>query len=282
MQQDINSPIYIVTGATGAIGSEIAKVLSAKGLPVMLACRNISKAEALKSKLENAESCGEILTGRLSLESFSDIRTFADNVKSLNRPIAALINNAGVMRRYYNRTIDGIEQTLAVNYLGTVLLSELLFPTLEYGGSITFTTSITRKLHSLKEQIIQEPAENFSQLGTYGRTKLALTHYALYMSQRDDTATRNIRINCADPGIVNTSMITMQRWYDPLANIFFRPFISSPAQGATSALNATSNSLNGQIFKHNHHPHPIESDLRHSDAKFRQTLVKSTQKILNL
>lgn len=29
-----------------------------------------------------------------------------------------------------------------------------------------------------------------------------------------------IRVNCCDPGVVNSGMITMHRWYDPLADIF--------------------------------------------------------------
>lgn len=281
MQQN-NAPIYIVTGATGAIGTEIAKSLSAKGLAVMLACRNTQKAEALKASLEKVEGCGEILIGHLELESLAGIREFADSVKSLDRKVAALVNNAGVMCRYRGTTADGFERSIAVNYLGTVLLTELLLPAISDGGKIVFTTSITRKLHSLKEPIIDEPAERFAQLGTYGRTKLALTHYALYLAQRSDITDHNITINCADPGIVDTSMITMQRWYDSLANIFFRPFISTPAEGASSALSALASDLTAQIFKHHHRPHPIATDLRNSDATLRPALIATTRQLLNL
>lgn len=282
MQHDTDTAIYIVTGATGSIGTEIAQSLSSQGKTVMLACRNQKKAAALKRTLEAYEGSGEILTGALELDSFAQIRSFADYVAALHRPVAALINNAGVMSRYRTLTADGFEQTLAVNYLGTVLLTELILPNIENGGNITFTTSITRKIHSLRENILNEQADDFAQLGTYGRTKLALTHYAQYMSQRGDITGGNIRVNCADPGVVNTAMITMQRWYDPLANIFFRPFISTPAQGASSALGAVGSTLSGQIFKHTHAPHSMEQDLRKSDAQLRPEFVAATRSLLNL
>ena len=49
---------------------------------------------------------------------------------------------------------------------------------------------------------------------------------------------QDIRVACADPGVVNTGMISMHRWFDCLADIFFRPFISTPAQGARPMLRA--------------------------------------------
>ena len=40
----------------------------------------------------------------------------------------------------------------------------------------------------------------------------------------------------ADPGIVSTDIITMHQWFDPLTDIFFRPFIRTPMQGASTAV----------------------------------------------
>ncbi|MBQ7823667.1 MAG: oxidoreductase, partial [Bacteroidaceae bacterium] len=52
-------------------------------------------------------------------------------------------------------------------------------------------------------------------------------------------------VNAADPGIVNTKMITMEQWFDPLTDILFRPFIKTAEQGAATAVHlALSDSLN--------------------------------------
>ena len=47
---------------------------------------------------------------------------------------------------------------------------------------------------------------------------------------------KGIIVNAADPGIVSTKIITMHMWFDPLTDIFFRPFIRTPRQGAATAI----------------------------------------------
>lgn len=275
-----NNALYIVTGATGSIGKEIARSLAAKGRNVVLACRNMRRAAELRTELLASGGGGEVLPVEVSLDSTDSIRDFASHILAINRPIAALVNNAGVMCRRYGTTTAGIEQSLAVNYLAPVLLTRLLLPAMAEGGCIAFTTSITRKLHSLREEILNEPATHFSQLGTYGRTKLALTHYALHLS--NELKERGLRVNCADPGVVDTNMITMDRWFDPLANVIARPFMSTPAVGATSMLSAIESQLTGMIFKHTHKPHSIEGDLCRSDAALRPALIAATDKLLGI
>ncbi len=272
--------LHIVTGATGSIGKEIARALAARGSNIVLACRNATRAEELRRELLGMESCGEVVVAKVSLDSADSIIDFINHIKALGRPIAALLHNAGVMCRHRSDTADGIEQTLAVNYLAPVLITHHLLPLVAEGGSIAFTTSITRKLHSLKEEILREPAERFSQLGTYGRTKLALTHYALWLSE--ELRERGIRVNCADPGIVDSNMITMQRWYDPIATLLARPLMSRPATGATSMLAALDSPHTGMIFKHTHKPHAMAADLRRSDASRRPALIAATHSLLGI
>ena len=47
---------------------------------------------------------------------------------------------------------------------------------------------------------------------------------------------RGITVNAADPGVVSTGIIRMQMFFDPLTDIFFRPFIRTPRQGADTAI----------------------------------------------
>ena len=47
---------------------------------------------------------------------------------------------------------------------------------------------------------------------------------------------KGITVNAADPGIVSTNIITMHQWFDPLTDLFFRPFIRTPKKGASTAV----------------------------------------------
>ena len=87
----------------------------------------------------------------------------------------------------------------------------------------------------------------------------------------------HVKVNCADPGVVNSKMITMHRWFDPIADVLFRPFISSPAQGAKPALKALSTSLTGMIFTCNK-CRPIADELACDEIHAR--LIAETDKLL--
>lgn len=253
-------PLYIITGTTGGIGSEIAECLATEGKSLLLACRNLAKAEEQCLYLKRLTGNTDIQCVRLDLDSFDGVCSFVEQIKALNRPVASLINNAGIMSRFSTITSDGYEQDFQVNVFSTALLSFLLEPLVCDGGSIVFTTSVTRNIWKLSKDF---PIENhFGQLATYGRSKRAITMFAVWFAER--LFKRNVHVNCADPGVVNSGMITMQRWFDPLANVFFRPFISSTTDGALSVINAMKSHKTGKIYYHEKEMSPSQNIVKDS------------------
>jgi hypothetical protein len=49
----------------------------------------------------------------------------------------------------------------------------------------------------------------------------------------------------------------MQKWYDPLADIFFRPFIKSPKTAAKITLRAIENPKNCHLYKGRNSVQPL-------------------------
>lgn len=239
---------YLLTGATGAIGKEIARELAERGENMILAVRNIAKAEELKSELlAEYPQCNDIVTIKLDLAQETSVRDITNLLDAMHiGSLKGIINNAGVMNRGYVVDEQHREMTMMVNYHNTRLLVELLKDRVEPEGVIVFTTSLTRFLHRRKDYKVKFTKNEFSQLGTYGRSKRMITEYARCLA--DEMSAKRVRVNCADPGIVDTGMISMQRWYDPIADLFFRPFIRSPRQGAEPAIRATYTKLSKKIF----------------------------------
>jgi len=239
-----HTPYYLITGATGAIGHEISLALAGEGKPLILACRNTGRASELKKQLLQIHPALPVKIVRLDLESEQSVRRAADELAEV--PLAAIINNAGVMNRRFRTLRNGREATVTVNFLHTKLLTELLLPYVVRGGAVTFTTSLTRHLVRKHKYSMNVTPENFSQLGTYALSKRAITDYAFTLAIR--LHDRKIRVNCADPGVVDTGMICMDRWFDSLADKVFRPFIRSPRKGARPMLRALASDLSGYIF----------------------------------
>ncbi len=239
-------PVYIVTGATGAMGKVIAKRLASQGKPLIIASRDQAKVEKLAKELKENTLNEDITPMHLDLSSFARVKAFVAELSELNRPVAALINNAAVLTRKRKTSADGYEFTIQVNFLSTVLLSMLVVPLFpEKGGRIIMTTSLMRNLTSLPYEF---PAvNNFVPLTTFAQSKLALTLFSIYMSTT--LRTRHVTVNCADPGIINASMLTLSHWLDMVRDRVGQTLIHNPEDGAIAAMRALESSDTGFIFK---------------------------------
>lgn len=238
-----NLPV-IVTGATGGIGREIALALARLNVPMILACRSELKYLSLWETL--FKTFPEVNVSYLPLD-LNDSHSVMETVNILRgRPLAGIINNAGVMMRDFEVSPDGPETTLNVNYFNTRLLNQLLLPQIMPGGSVVFTTSVTRKAGRRDRLPEMVTKHTFGQLRTYALSKKLITNFAAAFVE--EARPRRVTVNCCDPGVVDSGMITMHRWFDPLANIFFRPFIRTARNGAVPALRALFSPRTGRIF----------------------------------
>ncbi|MBQ2852643.1 MAG: SDR family NAD(P)-dependent oxidoreductase [Bacteroidales bacterium] len=224
----------IVTGATGSIGLAAVKSLLSKDLPVIMACRNIKKADSQRDDLIKQFPHSEIDIIELDLNSLASIRAFVEEIKNQGFKVDKLLNNAGIICRDFTVNDDGFETTLAVNYLGPLYLSKLMIPLMDNDFNIVNTVSVTRGVSKLDEHFFDLDKKRFSQLGTYGKAKYALFLSSLTLSEK----IKNGSVNLTDPGVVDSNMISMHRWFDPLADVLFRPFCKSPEKGAIPAVNA--------------------------------------------
>ena len=81
----MNSKTFVVTGASGAIGAEVCKVLLQDGHSVIMACRNLEKGERiLDSIVDNKDQADLIMLMELDMSSFDSVRNFAEKLKQGN------------------------------------------------------------------------------------------------------------------------------------------------------------------------------------------------------
>ncbi|MBO4722130.1 MAG: SDR family NAD(P)-dependent oxidoreductase [Muribaculaceae bacterium] len=246
IKEQTTKPLYIVTGATGAMGRVICKRLALQDKAVVLACRDMDKGEKLAKELKEAISNNDITLMHLDLSSFARVKAFIAELSEMKRPVAALINNSAVLTRRRKTSVDGYELTIQVNFLSTVLLSMLMVPLFqEKSGRIVMTTSLMRNFTSLPYEF---PAvNNFVPLTTFAQSKLALTLFSIYMSTT--LRTRHVNVNCADPGLINAGMLTLSHWFDKLRDHVGQTLIHNPEDGAIAAMRALESSDTGFIFK---------------------------------
>lgn len=132
-QSDLTGRTIIVTGGNSGLGLDAAMILAKLNCStIILACRNLSKAETARASIESITSPSgtnskvEILP--LDLASFSSVSDFARRCKDFPRLDAAILN-AGVHMVEW-KTAEGYETDITVNVISTFFLTTLLVPIL--------------------------------------------------------------------------------------------------------------------------------------------------------
>ena len=239
----MKNKIAIITGADGGMGYEEAKEVALAGYHVVMACYSPTLAEPRREQLLREtglpEESVEILG--IDLANLSTVRAFAETIKARLEANPALslqllMNNAGTMETGRHYTVDGLERTVSVNYVGPYLLTRLLAPLMPRGARIVNMASCVYAIGHLDfpHFFNQGRKGSFWRIPIYSNTKLAITLFSLDLAER--LRERGITVNAVDPGIVSTGIIRMQMFFDPITDLIFRPCIRTPRQGADTAI----------------------------------------------
>lgn len=228
--------LAIITGANGGMGTEITRAVALAGYKVVMACLDEGKAAGKCLALRRETGNPALEVRGIDLSSLASVAAFADALLERGEPVALLMNNAGTLETGRRITEDGLERTVSVNYVGPYLLTRKLLPLMGEGSRIVNMVSCTYAIGRLDfpDFFLNGKRGAFWRIPIYSNTKLALTLFTIDLARR--VRERGIVVNAADPGVVSTDIITMHAWFDPLTDIFFRPFIRTPRRGAATAV----------------------------------------------
>ena len=188
----------LITGANTGIGFASAEQLVKQGQHVILACRNIQKAQDAQKKLRSLNQ-GQVDIVSLDLNSLVSTQKTADEIADRYGVLDVLINNAGVFSKTKQRTKDGFEQQFGVNYLGHFLLTQKLLPVLRQApqARIVHLASIAHWAGSIKPHTFH--AKGFyNPVFYYGQSKLANLLFSNALAEQ--MAASSITNNALHPG----------------------------------------------------------------------------------
>ena len=131
----MNQKTMLVTGATSSIGKVTALELARAGHQVLLTSRDPAKGQRVLEEIRSAtgNQTLELYVGDFS--SMTDVRRVALEVRAKHPKLDVLLNNAGGVFIDRKITVDGFEQTFAVNHLAPFLLTNLLLEPLKAGAA---------------------------------------------------------------------------------------------------------------------------------------------------
>ena len=232
---DQTGKIAIVTGSNIGLGLEVAKALARKGAHVVMACRNMEKAEAARDKIleEFPDVSLEII--KLDLSDLSSVKEFVNDFKSKHNSLNMLCNNAGVMMTPYLKTADGFELQIGTNHLGHFALTGLLLDTLlkNENSRIVSMSSTGHKVGKINFDDLMFEKE-YSRTKSYGQSKLANLLFVYELNRKLEAAGKTAISNASHPGWTRTNLqqnVLIFRLLNPLLSM-------KPPKGCLSMLYA--------------------------------------------
>ena len=244
--------VCLVTGATSGIGRATAAILVQQGATVLLTGRDRSRGEAAAGEM-NRDTRGSAEFLPADLSSLASVRALADTVRQRHDHLHVLVNNAGLVTGKTRRlTVDGLEETFAVNHLAPFLLTELLRDRLvasALGRVVTVSSEAHRSVRGIDFDDLQG-AHRYSPWRAYARSKLANILFTDELARR--LAGSGVTANCLHPGVVRTRLWSgPDGWLWLLGNLI-KPFMISSERSARSVASLAASSevagLSGRYF----------------------------------
>ncbi|MCB0653989.1 MAG: SDR family NAD(P)-dependent oxidoreductase [Saprospiraceae bacterium] len=205
---DQSGRVVVITGATSGLGKEAARVFAQKNATVVLAVRDLQKAEDVAKEIRHQYPQAIVESRKLDLNSLQSVHDFADDFqKSFNR-LDILINNAGVMLCPFSQTEDGFEIQMGVNHLGHFALSGLLMPLLKRteGSRIVVTSSIAHRQGNIDFDDINWEKRPYKTGKAYGDSKMANLYFAYELARKSKNDATLPLVTAAHPGYTSTDL----------------------------------------------------------------------------
>lgn len=229
----------LVTGGTNGIGKATALGLAAMGARVAITGRDRERTENAAGEIRTAGG-GQVDVFVADLSAQSEVRRLADEVLQRLPRLDVLVNNVGGYWNTRHVTADGLERTFALNHLAPFLLTNLLLDRLQQSAPARVVT-VSSNAHSLGQIDFDDlqGERSYSGARAYNQSKLANVLFSYELARR--LRGTSVTANALHPGAVSTSFgaedpATIQRLLVP----FVRPFMKSPARGATTSIHLAS------------------------------------------
>ncbi|XP_074489088.1 retinol dehydrogenase 13-like [Sebastes fasciatus] len=235
----LDGKTVLITGGNTGIGKETAVDLAGRGARVILACRDMDRANKAAEEVRRRTGNYNIIVKKLDLASLQSVRQLAKDILASEERLDVLINNAGIMSCPKWQTEDGFEMQFGVNHLGHFLLTNCLLDLLKKSSPsrVVNVSSLAHERGQIYfDDIHQE--KDYRPWKSYFQSKLANVLFTKELANRLQGS--GVTTYSLHPGIIRTELgrhfwSKIPLWksvvYTPLSFL-----IKSPTEGAQTTI----------------------------------------------
>jgi protochlorophyllide reductase len=238
---DLTGRTALVTGANDGLGLQVTGQLAARGARVVMACRNLEKAERARRELIALHGDAALDVVPLDLGNLASVKACAEQVVARYPKLDVIVCNGGIMAVPFGLTPDGLEQHMGVNYYGHFALIGRLMPVIRGtpGARVVTVTSLAEKLGRL-DLTAPVTADRYNRWRAYGDSKLAILMLALMLDERFKRDGLDAKGIGAHPGFARTHLRTTRleterNWFQRL-QLHMYEVLSAPAEQGVQPL----------------------------------------------
>ncbi|MBE7552823.1 MAG: SDR family NAD(P)-dependent oxidoreductase [Anaerolineales bacterium] len=288
--------IVLITGANDGLGFHLTKAFAQKQAQVIMACRNLEKAEKARHEVLKLYPEASLDIVKLDLGDLQSVKACAETVLTHYDRLDIIMCNGGIMAVPYGKTKDNIELHMGVNYYGHFALIGHLMPLIKKtpGARVVTTSSAAEKLGRL--DLAHPPrAENYNRWLAYGDSKLAILMLGLMLDEKFKAAGINAKALSAHPGFAKTNLrktrLETEKNLWQRFQLRFYELISMPAERGILPLlyAATDPSAKGGMYiavsgigEIQGHPKVSKAQKRAYDPHLRKSLWEKSEELTNV
>ena len=236
MTERLSGKVAVITGGASGIGEATVRKFAAEGAQVLIADMQSEKGEALAREIiEQDGSIPAVII--MDMAELASVRAAGEQCLALQQPIDILLNNAGVVNTSRRVTVDGFEETLAVNHFAPYLLTGMLLPALRQAPTARIVNVASDAHRVVKDMGFEDmqAERGYRTFREYGRSKLANILFTRSLARR--LKGQDITVNCLHPGAVSTSLgHNNPGLLSKALPLLLKPFFRSPEQGAETSI----------------------------------------------
>ncbi|XP_028289197.1 retinol dehydrogenase 12, like [Parambassis ranga] len=231
----LDDKTVVITGANTGIGKEAAIDLAKRGAKIIIACRDMEKAQAAVKEITESSGSSTVSCMKLDLSDSKSIREFAEAINRDEAKLNILINNAGVMVCPYGKTADGFEMQIGVNHMGHFLLTYLLLDLIKRSAPARIITvsSMAHAWGSINLEDINSE-KSYDKSKAYSQSKLANVLFTRSLAKRlEGTGVTTYSLH---PGVVQTDLWRHLNGPQQFVMKLVSPFTKNSVQGAQTTI----------------------------------------------
>lgn len=235
---DQHGRIALVTGANSGLGFQISLMLAKKGAEVILACRNLDKAEKAVENIKKECPEAKLHIEKLDLTDLSSVAECAEQIKENFEHIDLLINNAGIMVPPLSRTKQGFELQFGTNHLGHFALTGKLLSLIRNveGSRIVVVSSIAADMNYIDFEDLNCEHKKYYKWPAYSQSKLANQMFMRELAERLKRNNAKTISVAAHPGVSSTDLFKSTGFF--MRKIGLSIVAHTPDKAALSILRA--------------------------------------------